>query len=201
MNRQKINQQSGNAEFLIGRREFLKISTLAAGWIVLTTNVAAGVWAVKEAAAAELPEGIKFMSAYDYQVMNRLMEVSLPTEGTPFPATGLPVMQVLDGALFGGMEPHILAGLKAGIKYFDAGPKENFNGKFFTELTDEEARRFCDIWADGEGDAQRGLAMGLKKLLGLAYWSNPAVWPALGYDGPYSRNAGVEQMGNAPMPS
>ncbi len=202
MGRQRDVHQTRSDLNFVGRRDFLKFSSLAVGWTALSTNVGIAVWASKEARAAALPDGINHMSAYEYQVLNRLKKVMLPTEGSPFPGTDkVPVMQVLDAALLGGMEPHILAGLKSGIKYFDAGPKEQHDNKHFSELSDDEAAQFCDAWADGDTAAKRGLVMGLKKLIGLAYWSNPATWPALDYGGPFSRKAGIIPAGNAPMPS
>ncbi len=201
MSHQHEMEQQQNEARAYGRREFLKMSALIAGWAVLETQVGAGVWATREAQAAEMvPEGINHMTAYEYKVMKRLQDVMLPLDGTPFP-NDVPVLQVLDAALLAGMPPHILSGLKGGIQYFDAGPKKHFKGRHFTDLTDEEAVEFLARWSDGEAPPHRGLAMGLKKLIGLSYWSNPATWPSLGYGGPYSKRAGVELLGNAPRPS
>lgn len=177
----------------LGRRDFLKFSAIAAA-------LAAGGLLAPGSARAALPPGIKFMSEGEYAVFRRLMEVMLPLEGTSLPPLkDIPVLQTLDGALLATMEPHILQGLKGGIAYFNEGPLAAF-GKRFVELSDAEAVRFCDAWADSAEVPQRALAMGLKKLVGLAYFANPPTWAALGYDGPVSAKWGLQPLGNAPMP-
>jgi hypothetical protein len=151
-------------------------------------------------AVAAVPDGIKIMTANEYQVFQRLMEVMLPTEGTKLvPYQKIPVLQTLDAALLATLEPHVLQGLKQGIVYFNEGPKAS-TGKRFVELSDAEAIRFLDTWADSPEVPQRALAMGLKKLVGLAYWANPPTWEPLGYDGPVTRRWKLKSYGNAPMP-
>lgn len=180
----------------MGRRDFLKFSSIAAG---LAAAVGTGLISPR-AAFASMPEGIKVMSESDYAVFHRLMEVMLPVAGTPLtPLDKIPVMQTLDAALLATMEPHILQGLKGGVKYFNEGPLPMFK-KHFVDLSDAEAIRFCDTWANSNEIPQRGLAMGLKKLVGLAYWANPPTWPPLGYDGPVTDKWGLKYQGNAPMP-
>ena len=140
------------------------------------------------------------MSASEYQVMNRLMQVQLASEGTDLVrASEIPVMQTLDAALMATMAPHILEGLKGGIAYFNDGPKA-FYGKPFVELSDKQAAAFCDTWADSDEVPQRALAMGLKKLIGLAYWANPPTWEPLGYGGPVTEKWNLVSLGNAPLP-
>lgn len=178
----------------LSRRSFLK----TAGAV---TGAAIGMMVIPSAfAIAVAPDGIKVMSASEYAVFHRLMEVMLPVHGsTLVPLEQIPVMQTLDAALLGPMPPHILAGLKGGVEYFNNGPVAMF-GKKFSELTSEEAEKFCDSWANSNEVPQRALAMGLKKLVGLAYWANPPTWAPLGYDGPVSKRWGLKSYGNAPMP-
>jgi hypothetical protein len=97
------------------------------------------------------------------------------------------------------MEPHILEGLKGGIAYFNNGPKTNY-GKTFVELSDKQAAAFCDAWADSDEVPHRALAMGLKKLVSLAYWANPPTWEPLGYGGPVTEKWNLVSLGNAPLP-
>lgn len=178
----------------LSRRSFLK----TAGAV---TGAAIGMMVIPSAfAIAVAPDGIKVMSASEYAVFHRLMEVMLPVQGsTLVPLEQIPVMQTLDAALLGPMPPHILAGLKGGVEYFNNGPVAMF-GKKFSELTSEEAEKFCDSWANSNEVPQRALAMGLKKLVGLAYWANPPTWAPLGYDGPVSKRWGLKSYGNASMP-
>lgn len=178
----------------INRRDFM----LAAAAIAGTVGVAFIV--PMSNAFAALPKGIRVMGEEEYVVFQRLMEVMLPVKGTPLvQLSKVPVMQTLDGALLATMPPHVWNGLKGGVKYFNDGPKAEF-GKKFVELTNAEAERFLDKWANSAEVPQRALAMGLKKLVGLAYWANPPTWKPLGYDGPISKKSRLVSYGNAPMP-
>ncbi|MEH6999269.1 MAG: gluconate 2-dehydrogenase subunit 3 family protein [Limnobacter sp.] len=177
------------------RRDFMKALGLTAIAVTSTTGLTSLVHA-----ASQVPQGIKFMTGNEYQVMNRLMQVMLPTAGTKLvPTDKIPVMQTLDAALLATMEPHILQGLKGGIEYFNQGPKAKY-GKTFVELNTQEAESFCDAWANSNEVPQRALAMGLKKLVGLAYWANPPTWEPLGYDGPVTVKWGLKSQGNTPLP-
>ena len=141
------------------------------------------------------------MGEAEYKVFHRLMEVTLPVEGTPLaPLSDIPVMKTLNDALLGAMPPHALDGLKEGIKLFDEGPLETYE-KRFSELDDDKAAAFCDACADSADPILRGLATGLKKLVALSYWANPPTWEALGYDGPVSDSWDLVSLGVAPMPS
>lgn len=180
----------------MGRRDFLKFGGVAAG---LAAAMASGLLSPGQAFAA-VPVGIRFMSESEYAVFRRVMEVMLPVDGSRLlPLKDVPVLQTLDAALLATMEPHVLDGLKGGIAYFNDGPLASL-GKRFVELSDAEAGRFMDAWADSKELPQRALAVGLKKLVGLAYFANPPTWAALGYDGPVSERWGLKPQGNAPMP-
>ena len=178
----------------ISRRDFMRAAAAIAGTVAV-----ASVIPVSSAFAA-LPKGIRIMGEDEYVVFKRLMEVMLPVKGTSLVQLDkVPVMETLDGALLATMPPHVWNGLKGGVKYFNEGPQAEF-GKKFVDLANGEAERFLDKWANSAEVPQRALAMGLKKLVGLAYWANPPTWKPLGYDGPMSRRAGFVSYGNAPMP-
>ena len=161
--------------------------------------------AIAAASAGGLPlparaARLTFITEAESAVFVKLAEVVLPVSGSKLtPWTPEVLLQTLDSALLGTMEPHILQGLKGGIGYFNEGPVAT-HGKPFVQLSDEEATRFCDQWSDSDEVPQRALAMGLKKLVQLAYWANPASWPPIGYDGPVSKRAGLESLGNAELP-
>ena len=176
------------------RRDFIRFGAAA------TSVATLGSLGVANSARAALPEGVRVMNESEHAVFARLLAVMLPTEGSGLvPTTQVPVMQTLDAALLATMPPHVLEGLKGGVKYFDEGPIPRY-GRRFAELDDAAAARFCDEWANAPEAPHRALAMGLKKLVGLAYWANPPTWAPLGYDGPVTRKWGLESLGNAPMP-
>jgi hypothetical protein len=146
------------------------------------------------------PAPMKFVGDTEARVFQRLLDVMLPVAGSPLlPPAQVPVLQTLDAALLGTMAPHVLAGLKGGIGYWNEGPKAQY-GKAFVDLDDTQATQFCDAWANGAEVPQRALSMGLKKLVGLAYFANPPTWAPLGYSGPFTRPRNIPSLGNAPLP-
>ena len=181
----------------LSRRHFLRAAAVLAA-----APGAAGLATLAAAATgAGSPAGVRFMNADEVAIFQRVGEVTLPVEGSTLqPWTREGLLQTLDAALLATMEPHILQGLKGGLQYFNEGPQSVFGARF-VDLTDAQAIAFCDRWSDSSEPAQRALTMGLKKLVQLSYWANPATWPAIGYDGPMSRRLGLPMQGNAPLPA
>jgi len=184
------------------RRDFLKISGLLLGYTGLSSLTALEAFAASHDHSAPIPATITHLAQSEYEVFAHLIKAMLPVEGTKLPSPEkAAVLQTLDSVLLAGMEPHLLVELKGGIAFFDAGPKAAYGGRRFTQLSLDEARRFCDAWADADAPEKRGIVMGLKKLVGLSYWSNPITWPHLGYVGPITKRTNIPPLGNAPMPS
>ncbi len=181
----------------LSRRAFLKSAALAIGAITLPATYTGAV-----ASPSDPVEGIDHLNRAEYEIFMHLAKAALPVEGTPFPTPReVSVMQTLDKALLAGMAPHILAGLKGGIAFFNDGPKVSYAGRTFTQLSLEEARRFCDEWSDAPTPEQRGIVTALKKLIGLSYWANPRTWTTLNYRGAFSSHTPIPALGNAPLPA
>lgn len=162
---------------------------------------AAGAAGLAGMTSAALPPGVKFMSEAEAALFTRLAQVVLPVSGSPLaPWTPEALLGTLDAALLGTMAPHILAGLKGGLQYFNDGPLAA-HGKRFTALDDTTAAAFLDAWGNAKEVPHRALAMGLKKLVQLSYWANPGTWEAVGYSGPISKRNGFKTLGNAPLPT
>ncbi len=180
----------------MGRRDFLRLSTYAAG-LVAAGGLGLGA---RPALASSLPEGIAHMSADEYAVFHRLMQVLLPTDGSILvPPDTLPVLQTVDGGFLAGMAPHVLAAVKGGVAYFNQAPVASL-GKPFTELTDGEATGFCDALAQSSEPPARGLFTALKFLVVTAYWAIPPAWEPTGFDGPVFERWKIDYAGNAPLP-
>lgn len=143
---------------------------------------------------------LKSINPAEAAIFQRVAEVVLPVAGSTL-ATWTPavLLATLDGALLSTMEPHILAGLKGGLQYFNDGPLAA-HGKRFTALDDVTAAAFLDAWGNSNEVPHRSLAMGLKKLVQLSYWADPGTWAAVGYSGPISKPNGFKTLGNAPLP-
>jgi len=182
------------------RRSFLKISGLLLGYTGLSTLTVIEAFAAST--TQDTPVKATYLTQPEQDVFVHLIKAVLPVEGTKLPTPEkAAVLQTLDSILLAGMEPHLLQELKGGIAFFNAGPKTSYDGRHFTQLSLEEARHFCDEWADADVPDKRGIVMGLKKLVGLAYWSNPITWPHLGYVGPITKRTNIPSLGNAPMPA
>lgn len=176
---------------MISRRSFIKTASIVAAAVSILPSL--------NAFAVELSNGAR-LTDLERSVFDKLLRISLPTGGSSLidPAT-LPVLQTLEGALLAGMESHIRQGLRGGMSYFNDGAIKEF-GATFVNLSDADATRFCDRWADSNNPPERALAMGLKKLTVLAYWAIPNTWVPLGYDGPVSDKWKLPSLGNAPEP-
>lgn len=179
----------------LDRRDFLRLSTVAAG--LAATGL---ISFAPTSAVAQVPEGIAHMSADEYAVWHRLMLILLKTEGSALvdPET-LPVLQTVDGAFLATLPPPVLAGLKGGVAFFNDAPKEAF-GKPFTELSDSEASQYCDALASSDVIPERALFTALKFLTVTAYWAIPPTWGPVGFQGPVTEAWGLEYKGNAPLP-
>lgn len=176
---------------MISRRRFIKTASIVAAAVSVLPTLKSFAGALTDEAR---------MTDLERSVFDKLLKISLPTAGSSLidPAT-LPVLQTLEGALLAGMAPHIRQGLRGGIGYFNEGAIKDF-GSAFVNLSDADATRFCDRWADSDNLPERALAMGLKKLTVLAYWAIPNTWVPLGYDGPVSDKWKLPTLGNAPEP-
>lgn len=180
----------------LGRRDFLRLSSVAAG------IVAAGMGGTlsPRSAAAAVPDGIAHMSESEYPVWLRLMEVLLPTEGSSLvPPQDLPVLQTVDAGFLAGMPPHVLNVVKGGIAYFNDAAEGPFGAKF-VDLSETDAIAWCDALAGSDQEPARGLFSALKFLVVTAYWAIPPAWGPIGFGGPISESTGNEYQGNAPLP-
>lgn len=175
----------------LSRRDFMAFAGTAVG------VAASGAASVAQAQAPAL----KSINAAEAAIFRRVAEVVLPVGGSPLaPWTPEGLLGTLDAALLGTMPPHVLAGLKGGLQYFNEGPVAQ-HGKRFTALDDATATAFLDAWGNAKEVPHRALASGLKKLVQLSYWANPASWAPLEYDGPISKRNGLKSLGNAPLPT
>ena len=200
MNNDASRAQTAGADDSVLRRPVSRRQFLQAATAVATAAVTLKATILSTPAMAALPEGVNVMSEADYAVFNHMMQVMFTAPNSPLvPFDQLPVMATLDGALLATMPPHILAGLKGGVGYFNDGPKEKY-GKPFSELSQKEAAEFIAEWSDAAEPPKRALTMGIKKLVGLAYWAIPPTWEPLGYPGPVSDAWGLKPLGNSPLP-
>lgn len=184
----------------LSRRKLLKTALWASAGTAL---VAAGGFAwLRRSPVDDMPiaEGLKHLSASEYHLFRRAIEVLLPTDGTPLtPVAQIPVIANIDH-LMGLVEPAIREELGVALGLFDnAAVFSGLHGKRFVDLDDEAALKYFDVWAAGN-TLQRTLATVVKKFVYVSYWRDPATWPAVRFDGPVSDRWGIPSLGNSPLP-
>ncbi len=177
----------------LNRRRFLQLATATAATL-------SGYFATPSGLLAAVPSDARKLDALETEVFARLARLVLPTQGTALvPAADIPILPTLEGALLVGMEPHVRAGVRGAVNYFNTRSVKDFGAKFVA-LSDRDGATFCDALANSANVADRSIVMALKKLVVLSYWANPPTWGPLGYDGPVSDKWHLKSLGNAPLP-
>ena len=125
----------------------------------------------------------------------------LPLSGTRLASIDtVPVLHNID-AMMGLLSQSVRKELAAGLAVFDyAALVSGWHGKRFIDLDSNEAVAYFDRWSQGNS-VQRALATVIKKFVYVAYWRDPATWPAIEFDGPVSDRWGLPSLGNTPMPN
>jgi hypothetical protein len=146
------------------------------------------------------PEHLQHLSASEYHLFKRAIEVLLPTDGTTLtPVEQIPVIDYID-QLMGLVDPVIREELGIGLTLFDnAAVIVGLHGRRFVDLSTADAVRYFDNWSRGN-TVQRTLATVVKKFVYVSYWRDPATWPPIQFDGPVSDRWGIPSLGNTPIP-
>lgn len=66
------------------------------------------------------------------------------------------------------------------------------HGRRFSRLDLGRRRAFFEGWATSRLLPLRAAYAALKALVMISYWTRPAAWPAIGYDGPWVGRVAVE---------
>lgn len=175
---------------MMNRRAFIKTVSV----------ITAAVASIPSISMAGLLTDSSKLTDEETLIFTKILAVSLPTQdSTLVDPNTLPVIPTLEGALLAGMEPHIREGVRGGALYMSNEAAVKY-GKPFHALDDAQATQFLDEWGDSDAIPQRALAVGLKKLVLLAYWAIPNTWEPIGYDGPVSDKWKIPKLGNTPEP-
>jgi len=184
----------------LSRRKFLKTALWASAGAAAV--VAGGFAWLRRSPLDDLlaPDSLKQLTASEYHLFGRAIEVLLPTTGTVLtPVEQIPVMANIDH-LMGLVEPAIREELGIALGLFDnAAVFSGLHGKRFVDLDDEAALQYFDAWSAGN-TLQRTLATVVKKFVYVSYWRDPATWPPIRFDGAVSDRWGIPSLGNSPLP-
>jgi hypothetical protein len=82
-------------------------------------------------------------------------------------------------------DPLADARYRAGLLAFDRAAPFPGGGASFAALALADARAVVQRWFDSDAVEQRRFVRDVKQLAMIAVYSDPAVWPAIGYAGPF----------------
>lgn len=179
------------------------------GLLRTSLRLSAGVAAVAVGGAAwlrrsprdslSLPAGLLWMSASQYQVMSRLAQILLPTEGTGLSSLAIvPVAAHVD-ALLGSLSAQERKDLCVGIDLFDNAAVAGHWARFI-DLPDRVALLYLQNWLGSSLMLKRAIAFALTKLTQVSYWMDEATWAPIEYDGPVTKRRGIPALGNQALP-
>lgn len=198
-------QQQANAVVAplaaLSRRRFLKGALWGAGGVALVLGGGFAWLRRSPVDSLPVPEHLKHLSASEYHLFRRAIDVLLPVEGTGLTAVEqVPVLDNID-ALMGLLEPSIRQELGMGLTLFDhAAVVVGLHGRRFVDLDTAAALRYFDDWSVGN-TVQRTLSSVVKKFVYVSYWRDPQTWPPIQFDGPVSDRWGLPSLGNTPLPN
>ncbi|MFQ5458158.1 MAG: gluconate 2-dehydrogenase subunit 3 family protein [Myxococcota bacterium] len=165
----------------VSRRGFLK-GTLAGSALL------AGSSLLPQGCARYAPPGapLEVFDAKEFAVLaaaaDRIVGEGLAPEPSPSEAG---VAAQIDAAFAfapGGVQSQV----KQMLQIFEHGTQIFFfSFKRFTELTPEEKDDYIRTWMDSGLAFRKTVFWAMKKIAFAFYYSTPAVWPSIDYDGPW----------------
>ncbi len=170
----------GEDFFILPRRRFVRLS-LAAGAFLLMGG--AGLLALR--GRAPRVGGLRALTHQEYRTLSQLARALFP-EGGAFPvgASAVDLARAFD--VFLADEPDWnRKDLGRALFLLEFGPLV-FEGRLrtFSRLSPEERLAHFERWAEG-GPLRRQVATAFRKFLSLVFYDTRAVWPHIGYEGPF----------------
>lgn len=152
--------------------------------------------------ALSAPEGLRVLSASQYQLFQRLGEICFPVANSILQsAADLPIGLQVDG-LIAGVRADVRKQLLIGLDLLDnAAVVTGGHWQRLVDMPDDAARSYLDDWTNSSVSVFRAIANAATRLTKSAYWANTSTWAAIDFPGPVTITRGIERLGNAPSPS
>ena len=184
----------------VSRRRFIRTALWGTGAVLALAGGSFALLRRSPVDAQPVPEGLVSLSAAEYHLFSRAIEVLLPTEGTPLtPVASVPVMTSIDHTM-ALLDPAVRDEVRIGLAIFDnAAVVSGLHGKRFVDLDRAEAVQYFDAWSRGN-TLQKALQTVVKKFVYISYWRHPSTWQPVEFAGPVSDQWGLAYLGNAPLP-
>jgi hypothetical protein len=171
----------GDSWHRLTRRAFLRNAGLAASLTALAQLRVAPAIAV---AAADEP-GTALLSTDDIETLTQIVERMVASDdprSPPVRKTG--AIATID-RLLGQLDPALTSDVPLVLKLFDWGPVVfDFTFSRFTRMSAEAQDESIRCWMVSRLGLRRQAYAALRNLAFIGYYSQDAVWQAIGYQGP-----------------
>lgn len=174
------SERDGLFSFL-SRRRFLKVSLVAGGAILGLGGT--GLLALR--GRAPKVKGLQVLDAHEYQTLQSLVAVMLPTTNAiPIDAGPMDLPRAFDRFLADEPE-HNVEDLQKALVLIELGPLV-FDKKLttFSRLGVADRAEHWNAWAVSENLLRRQVSIAIRKFFNLVYFDHEEVWPHIGYPGP-----------------
>lgn len=178
------------SELGFDRRRFLR-GTAGLGAVAAAAALT-GTACTRRTAPAGPP--LKSFSARQSAVLAALVEAALPGGGSLPGGLQLGVLESIDRALL-PETPALRSRLGDALLYLEWAPQFSRSFATFTALAPAERLRCFGRLGTSWWTASRTVHQALKGLITFHYADMPAVWPAMGYDGPWVGRADAVPVG------
>jgi hypothetical protein len=124
------------------------------------------------------------LSTKEFAVAKAMVQALLP-EGDGFPSgDSIGIAQRIDEEAW-ATSASVRSDIKNGLQLLEHAPSfQGFDGRF-TSLSIAERQRFFLKCLTGDNALLRQLVVGFKQMTQFFYYAEPAVWPMIGYTGPF----------------
>lgn len=150
--------------------------------------------------STEARPGLPSLTGTQLAIFERLFALMIPTRlGALVPVANVPVLANADAAV-ARLTPEVRLLLQRAMLAFDLGAiVTSGEGTRFINLGDDAAAAYLSQWQHG-GEIRRAAYGGMRQVVMLSYYSDPAAWVPLSYDGPVTESRGIVRLGHAPLP-
>jgi hypothetical protein len=158
---------------------------LASGLAAVGVAVAGGAWVARQVRDAPPTDGLRVLDAARFRTLTLLAAAHLPHGGAiEAGATDLGLPALFDAFLVEEPEENV-RDLKLALTLVELGPVLFDGGtRTFSHLSDDERAAHWASWPVSGLLLRRQASAAFRKFFGLVYFDHPAVWPAIGYEGP-----------------
>ena len=192
------NQDAMEPIIKVGRRPVLKSVLIGSAALAAGVGGLASWFSTPMRQPVPVPTGLQILNPDEYQLLQRLVDVLLPREGSGlFPSEQVEVVENFDRIV--NLTAYYFGILRHGIRLLDYSPLVTGYGRRLVDLDDDQLLLLVADWGAGNM-IQRAVMGTLRRLLFVSYWRDERTWAPVGYDGPVSDKWGLQSLGYAPMP-